>query len=101
MNDILNPVDLEQKIQEIARRIHNGVGVVTDAERHRGVDYPADWILRYSDAYRIELQEWVDSLNQRRSSTLAGAADGLRAAQVADALVASMHSNGAWTAVAD
>ncbi|WP_304119152.1 Gfo/Idh/MocA family oxidoreductase [Mycolicibacterium bacteremicum] len=75
--------------------------VVTDAERHRGVDYPADWILRYSDAYRIELQEWVDSLNQRRSSTLAGAADGLRAAQVADALVASLESNGAWTAVAD
>jgi hypothetical protein len=33
MNDVLNPVDLEQKIQEISRRIHNGVHVVTNAER--------------------------------------------------------------------
>ncbi len=31
--------------------------VVTDAERPRAVDYPADWIPRYNDAYRIELQE--------------------------------------------
>jgi len=29
--------------------------VVTDAERRRAVDYPADWIPRYGDAYRIEL----------------------------------------------
>jgi hypothetical protein len=31
--DVLNPVDLEQKIQEISRRIHEGVKVVTNAER--------------------------------------------------------------------
>lgn len=30
---VLNPVDLEQAIQEISRRIHAGVGVVTKAER--------------------------------------------------------------------
>src|SRR4029079_3884356 len=60
--------------------------VVTDAERRRGVDYPADWIPRYADAYRIELQEWVDSIRRQRPSTLATAGDGLRAAQVADAL---------------
>lgn len=70
--------------------------VVTDAERRRGVDYPADWIPRYADAYRIELQEWIDSIRRHRASTLATAADGLRAAQVADALVVSMNSNGAW-----
>lgn len=29
---VLNPVDLEQTIQEISRRIHNGVKVVTNAE---------------------------------------------------------------------
>jgi myo-inositol 2-dehydrogenase / D-chiro-inositol 1-dehydrogenase len=62
---------------------------------------PADWIPRYSDTYRIELQEWIDSINQLRPSTLAGATDGLRASMVADALVESMHSNGAWVAVAD
>lgn len=73
--------------------------VVTDAERRRAVDYPADWILRYRDAYRIELQEWVDSLVEKRPSTLATAHDGLRAARVADALVESMHSAGGWVAV--
>lgn len=33
MSDVLNPVDLETKIQEISRRIHEGVKVVTAAER--------------------------------------------------------------------
>lgn len=75
--------------------------VVTDSERSRGVDYPADWIPRYADAYRVELQEWVDSIRRQRPSTLATAGDGLRAAQVADALVVSMNSNGAWVDVAD
>jgi myo-inositol 2-dehydrogenase/D-chiro-inositol 1-dehydrogenase len=73
---------------------------VTDAERRRAVDYPADWIPRYSDAYRLELQEWIDSLREGRRSSLAGAEDGLRAALVADALVESMRSGGAWVKVA-
>lgn len=72
---------------------------VTDAERRRGVDYPADWIPRYSDAYRIELQEWIDSINERRPAALASAEDGLRASVVADALVESMNSGGAWVTV--
>ena len=33
MNDVLNPVDIEQRISEISTRIANGVRVVTDAER--------------------------------------------------------------------
>jgi hypothetical protein len=33
MSDVINPVDLENRIQEIARRIHEGVSVVTGAER--------------------------------------------------------------------
>jgi hypothetical protein len=32
VSDVLNPVDLERSIQEISRRIHKGVGVVTEAE---------------------------------------------------------------------
>jgi len=75
--------------------------LITDAERRRAVDYPADWIPRYSDAYRIELQEWIDSISQGRPSTLAGAEDGLRASVVADALVESMRSGGAWVKVPD
>lgn len=73
--------------------------IVTDSERQRGVAYPADWIPRYSDAYRIELQEWIDSIRENRTSTLAAAEDGLRASVVADALVESMKSNGAWVTV--
>lgn len=75
--------------------------IVTDAERRRAVEYPADWIPRYSDAYRIELQEWIDSISQGRPSTLAGADDGLRASLVADALVESMRTNGTWVKVPD
>lgn len=32
MSDVLNPVDIEQRISECAKRIHKGVGVVTAAE---------------------------------------------------------------------
>lgn len=32
MNEVLNPADIEAKMQEISRRIHAGVKVVTDAE---------------------------------------------------------------------
>ena len=73
--------------------------VVTDAESRRAVEYPEDWIPRYSDAYRIELQEWIDSIGEGRPSTLAPAEDGLRASLVADALVESMRTNGAWVRV--
>ncbi len=70
--------------------------VVVDRDRRRSVTYPADWIPRYSDAYRLELQEWVDAIVQGRPSTLATAPDGLRASLVADALVQSMR-NGSKT----
>lgn len=33
MSDVLNPVDIEQAIRTCADRIHNGVKVVTQAER--------------------------------------------------------------------
>ena len=75
--------------------------IVTDAERRRAVEYPADWIPRYSDAYRIELQEWIDAITLGRPSTLAGVDDGLRASLVADALIESMRTNGAWVKVPD
>jgi sugar phosphate isomerase/epimerase len=44
-----------------------------------------------NDAYRIELQEWIDSITKGRPSTLATVEDGLRASLVADALVDSMR----------
>jgi myo-inositol 2-dehydrogenase/D-chiro-inositol 1-dehydrogenase len=75
--------------------------IVTDAERRRAVEYPEDWIPRYSDAYRIELQEWIDAITKGRPSTLATAEDGLRASLVADALVESMRTSGSWVKVPD
>ncbi|MGU3431629.1 Gfo/Idh/MocA family protein [Actinomycetes bacterium M1A6_2h] len=69
-------------------------GVVIDRDRSRSVAYPADWVPRYADAYRIELQEWVDSIAGARASELATAGDGLAAGLVADALVASMNDGG-------
>ncbi|MGB3368979.1 MAG: Gfo/Idh/MocA family oxidoreductase [Rhodococcus sp. (in: high G+C Gram-positive bacteria)] len=68
--------------------------VVVDSGLRRSIDYPLDWIPRYSEAYRLELQEWVDSIEQGRPSTLADAEAGLRAGIVADALVESMNDGG-------
>lgn len=68
--------------------------VIVDSELRRSIDYPLDWVPRYAEAYRLELQEWVDSIDQGRPSTLADAAAGLRAGLVADALVESMNDGG-------
>ena len=59
----------------------------------------ADWRPRFADAYRLELQEWVDAIVAGRPSTLATARDGLIAAVVSDAVIASMHAGGAVTPV--
>lgn len=73
--------------------------VIRDSRRNRGVAYPENWIPRYADAYRIELQEWIDSIHQDRPSTLATADDGVRAALVADAVIESMSRGGTWVSV--
>jgi myo-inositol 2-dehydrogenase / D-chiro-inositol 1-dehydrogenase len=73
--------------------------VVKDTQRVRGVGYPENWIPRYEDAYRIELQEWIDSIRQDRPSQLATAHDGLQAALVADAVIESMNNGGVPVAV--
>ena len=33
-----------------------------DAGQRHGIGYAADWRPRFADAYRIELQAWVDSV---------------------------------------
>lgn len=95
--DIRCEVVMETGVCALTQPTH----IVSDSQRTRSVDYAADWIPRFSDAYRLELQEWIDSLRLGRPSTLAGVTDGLRAAVVADALIASMNSGGAWVAVPD
>jgi myo-inositol 2-dehydrogenase / D-chiro-inositol 1-dehydrogenase len=77
----------------------NPARVVTDADRRRATGYPADWRPRFADAYRTELQAFIDAVAEGRPTPLATARDGLTASAVADALIASMHDGGRTVAV--
>lgn len=62
--------------------------------------YPADWRPRFAEAYRRELQTWVDAtVTGTIPHALATAADGLQATLVAEAAIASMHADGGPVAV--
>jgi len=76
--------------------------MVTDLSRSRTVGYPADWRPRFADAYRLELQAWIDLLESGdtgQPTALASAQDGLVAGAVAEAVIKSMHDGGRTTAV--
>lgn len=68
-------------------------------ERRRATEYAADWRPRFADAYRIELQAWIDALRAGAPSPLATARDGLRASEIGAALVASIGAGGAFVPV--
>lgn len=70
-----------------------------DLERTRSTAYAADWRPRFADAYRLELGAWVAAVAAGAPTPLATAADGLAASRVADAVLASMHADGAWVEV--
>ncbi len=74
--------------------LSHGGHIVIDSERTRARSYPPDWRLRFADAYRLELQEWIDAIQQGRTSTLASARDGLTAGIIADAVITSMKLGG-------
>jgi myo-inositol 2-dehydrogenase/D-chiro-inositol 1-dehydrogenase len=78
----------------------NPARVVADADARRASGYPADWRPRFADAYRIQLQAWVDAVAAGRPAPLASARDGLTASAVADAVIASMRDGGRTVAVA-
>jgi myo-inositol 2-dehydrogenase/D-chiro-inositol 1-dehydrogenase len=73
--------------------------MIVDSDRSRGYDYAADWRPRFAEAYRVQLQEWVDSIAAGVRSPLASAQDGLTATVVAQAVITSMHDGGRWVAV--
>ena len=73
--------------------------MVADAGRQRSTGYPADWRPRFADAYRLELQAWIDAVAAGAESPLPTAQDGLTAVAVAEAVVASMNQGGAVTPV--
>lgn len=60
---------------------------------------PADWRPRFAEAYRLQLQAWISALAQGEQPPLAGAQDGLNASLVAQAMIQSLHSDGAYTKV--
>ena len=72
---------------------------VTDTDRRRSTGYPADWRPRFADAYRAELQAWIDAIAARHRPPLASAEDGLTAVAVAEAVIASMNNGGAFMPV--
>ncbi len=63
------------------------------------IDYAADWRPRFADAYRIELQAWVDSVLAGEPTPLATGRDGVAASAVAEAVITSMHEGGRVTKV--
>jgi myo-inositol 2-dehydrogenase / D-chiro-inositol 1-dehydrogenase len=73
--------------------------VVVDAARMRSIGYAADWRPRFADAYRLELEAWVDSVRAGLPTPLAAAHDGVAASAVAEAVIASMHNGGRVTKV--
>jgi myo-inositol 2-dehydrogenase/D-chiro-inositol 1-dehydrogenase len=73
--------------------------VVRDSGLTHGHGYAADWRPRFADAYRLQNQAWMHSLIAGTPSPLATAADGLKAALVAEAVIESMHTGGGFVAV--
>ena len=59
----------------------------------------ADWRPRFADAYRLELQAWIDSVLAGAPTPLATGRDGVAASAVAEAVIASMHDGGRITKV--
>ena len=57
----------------------------------QALSFPPDWRGRFADAYRIELQAWVDNLGKKRAPG-ATAWDGYVASAVAEAGVTSLKS---------
>ncbi|KUO17876.1 Gfo/Idh/MocA family oxidoreductase [Streptomyces dysideae] len=77
----------------------NPARLVTDSARARSLGYPADWRPRFADAYRLELQAWIDAVATGSASPLATAHDGLVAGAVAKAVIVSMKNGGRTIAV--
>ena len=77
------------------------VNVATNASLTQGTSLGPDWRRRWRNAYRLELQAWVDSLHSGvRNPAFATSRDGLASLLVVDALVASSENDGARTKVA-
>ena len=70
------------------------VRLLADRAGTRSAPYAADWRPRFADAYRLELQAWVDTVRGGDRAGLPTAQDGLVAAAVSEAAIASMSAGG-------
>jgi predicted dehydrogenase len=68
------------------------VRTVVDTQLARGTSYAADWRPRFADAYRLQLQAWVDATLAGTATPLATAESGWRAMVVAETAIAAMHA---------
>jgi myo-inositol 2-dehydrogenase/D-chiro-inositol 1-dehydrogenase len=76
-----------------------GARVVARSDLKASQDFPPDWRGRFAEAYRRELQAWVNAISRWRSGTVESGAgpvdgpdawDGYRAAVISQALLVSM-----------
>jgi myo-inositol 2-dehydrogenase/D-chiro-inositol 1-dehydrogenase len=65
--------------------------VLTDLHGHHGLDWAQNWVLRFRDAYRIQMNEWVISVSKGRASG-ASAWDGFVATSIAEQVVVAMRT---------
>ncbi len=70
-----------------------------DHDGRRSSAFGMDWRPRFAEAYRLEVQAWVDALVAGTESPLPNGYDGVLASAVAAAVIASMHAGGGFVAV--
>lgn len=75
------------------------IRTVIDSSLRRSSTYAANWRPRFEEAYRLQDRAWIEALRAGAPSPLATAGDGLTAALVADAVIASMHAGGGFVRV--
>lgn len=91
----------EVSCQVVAARgvldMSDGSFITRTANGRRGQDIPEQWLGRFGDAYRRELQAWVGSLRGAADLVGASAWDGLAATLAAQAAVTALREGGEVT----
>jgi len=73
----------------------DGTFVTRTSERSRGQQIPELWLGRFAEAYRAELQAWIDSIRGLTGPAGASTWDGYMASVSCKAAVDALNSNGA------
>jgi myo-inositol 2-dehydrogenase/D-chiro-inositol 1-dehydrogenase len=70
----------------------DGAFITRSKAGSRGVDVPELWLGRFADAYRLQLQAWIDAVRSGGPIPGASAWDGYAATIVANRAIASLHA---------